>query len=114
MIFLYHFVCPANYRRIVFCADVDESLKKIFIEILKRYDIVFIETGKDQDDVTLSTLTRMIASGSFEAFNLIVGNIEVETVFSVFWSAIAAYDNGKKSKNFFINGNLSNFSNFSH
>ena len=45
------FVCSANYRRIVFCADFDESLKRICFEISKRYNIVFIETVRDQDDV---------------------------------------------------------------
>ena len=50
-VLLYHFVCPAKYRRIVFSPDVDESLKRICIEISKRYDIVFIEIGTDQDHV---------------------------------------------------------------
>jgi putative transposase len=35
----------------VFSANVDESLKLICLEISKRYDIVFIEIGKDEDHV---------------------------------------------------------------
>ena len=50
-VLLYHFVCPAKYRRIVFSANVEQSLKEICIEISKRFDIAFIEIGTDQDDV---------------------------------------------------------------
>ena len=48
-VLLYHFVCPAKYRRIVFSINVEQSLKEICLEISKRYDIVFIEIGSDQD-----------------------------------------------------------------
>lgn len=50
-VLLYHFVCPAKYRRIVFSVNVELSLKDICIEISKRYDIIFIEIGADQDHV---------------------------------------------------------------
>lgn len=50
-VLLYHFVCPAKYRRIVFSSNVELSLKEICIEISKRYDITFIEIGADQDHV---------------------------------------------------------------
>ncbi|MBA0885261.1 IS200/IS605 family transposase [Flavobacterium undicola] len=50
-VLLYHFVCPAKYRRIVFSSNVEQSLKEICIEISKRYDIVFVEIGSDQDHV---------------------------------------------------------------
>ena len=50
-VLLYHFVCPAKYRRIVFSANVEQSLKEICIEISKRFDIAFIEIGTDQDHV---------------------------------------------------------------
>ncbi len=50
-VLLYHFVCPAKYRRIVFSINVEQSLKEICLEISKRYDIVFIEIGTDQDHV---------------------------------------------------------------
>ena len=48
---MYHFVCPAKYRRIVFSGNVEQSLKEICIEISKRFDIAFIEIGTDQDHV---------------------------------------------------------------
>ena len=50
-VLLYHFVCPAKYRRVVFSKEVDESLKDICLEISKRYDIFFWEIGVDKDHV---------------------------------------------------------------
>ncbi len=50
-VLLYHFVCPAKYRRVVFSEDIDLSLKNICLEISKRYELVFIEIGTDQDHV---------------------------------------------------------------
>ena len=50
-VLLYHFVCPANYRRVVFSESVDASLKEFCLEISKRYDILFIEIGTDADHV---------------------------------------------------------------
>ena len=50
-VLLYHFVCPAKYRRVVFSEAVDQSLKEICVEISKRYEIHFIEIGTDKDHV---------------------------------------------------------------
>ena len=50
-VLLYHFVCPAKYRRVVFSEEVDKSLKEICLEISKRYEIAFIEIGTDKDHV---------------------------------------------------------------
>jgi len=50
-VLLYHFVCPAKYRRIVFDNRVDEVLKKACLEISRRYEIYFVEIGTDQDHV---------------------------------------------------------------
>src|SRR5579864_1692014 len=48
-VLLYHLVCPAKYRAIVFSKEVDEEVKKICLEISKRYSIYFLEIGTDQD-----------------------------------------------------------------
>jgi len=48
---MYHFVCPAKYRRIVFSDEVDESLRETCDEISKRYEIKFLEIGTDKDHV---------------------------------------------------------------
>ena len=50
-VLLYHFVCPAKYRRIVSTEKIDQSLKSICLEISKRYEIEFIEIGTDKDHV---------------------------------------------------------------
>ena len=50
-VLLYHYVCPAKYRRVVFSDSVDGTLKEICIEIAKRYEIIFIEIGTDADHV---------------------------------------------------------------
>ena len=50
-ILLYHIVCPAKYRRVVFSAEVDETLKDICLEIANRYEIHFLEIGTDKDHV---------------------------------------------------------------
>ena len=50
---LYHLVCPAKYRRLVFqdIPGVDECLKAVCLEIEKRYEIRFVEIGVDQNHV---------------------------------------------------------------
>ncbi len=50
-VLMYHLVCPAKYRRVVFSAEVDEELKKICLEISKRFEINFIEIGTDRNHV---------------------------------------------------------------
>jgi putative transposase len=50
-VLIYHYVCPAKYRRVVFDRQVDEILKEICLEIAKRYQIEFIEIGTDKDHV---------------------------------------------------------------
>ena len=50
-ILIYHYVCPARYRRVVFDQKDDEILKEICLEIAKRYEIEFIEIGTDKDHV---------------------------------------------------------------
>ena len=48
---LYHLVCPAKYRRKVFTAQVEETLKATCEEISQRYEIEFVEIGADEDHV---------------------------------------------------------------
>jgi len=50
-VLLYHIVCPAKYRRVVFTPPVDEKLKETCLGISKRYEMAFIEIGTDQDHV---------------------------------------------------------------
>ena len=48
---MYHFVCPAKYRRVVFSKDVDDKLRETCVEISNRYEISFLEIGADRDHV---------------------------------------------------------------
>jgi REP element-mobilizing transposase RayT len=50
-VLIYHFACPAKYRRVVFSEEVDETLKNTCIEISKRYQIYFLEIGTDDNHV---------------------------------------------------------------
>jgi REP element-mobilizing transposase RayT len=50
-ILVYHFVCPAKYRRAVIDEKVDQVLKEVCLEIPTRYQIEFLEIGTDKDHV---------------------------------------------------------------
>ena len=50
-VLIYHLVFPAKYRCIVFDEPVDEELKRVCLEIEKRYQLKFLEIGTDQDHV---------------------------------------------------------------
>lgn len=50
-VILYHFVCPAKYRKVVFSPAVDKTIKEICLEISKRYQVHFLEIGIDKDHV---------------------------------------------------------------
>src|ERR1044072_820101 len=48
---LYHIVCPAKYRRVVFTPEIEVKLKEVCMEISNRYEITFLEIGTDKDHV---------------------------------------------------------------
>ena len=50
-VLLYHLVCPAKYREVIFNKEVDGELRRICLEISKRYSIYFLEIGTDKDHV---------------------------------------------------------------
>jgi len=50
-ILMYHIVCRAKYRRVVFTPAVDQKLSETCLEIAKRYEIEFLEIGTDNDHV---------------------------------------------------------------
>jgi putative transposase len=50
-VLIYHFVCPAKYRRAVIEETVDETIKNICLEISKRYQMQFLEIGTDSNHV---------------------------------------------------------------
>jgi REP element-mobilizing transposase RayT len=50
-VLLYHLVCPAKYRRVVFDQKVDAVLREVCLDIALRYEITFLEMGTAQDHV---------------------------------------------------------------
>ena len=50
-VLLYHIVCPAKYRRVVFDKQVDTTLKEVCLAISLRYEIEFLEIGTDRNHV---------------------------------------------------------------
>ena len=50
-VLLYHYVCPAKYRRVVFSDAVDNTLKEVCLAISQRYEIHFLEIGTDDNHV---------------------------------------------------------------
>ena len=50
-VLLYHYVCRAKYRRVIFSDSVDKNLKNVCLEISKRFEIEFLEIGTDKDHV---------------------------------------------------------------
>jgi REP element-mobilizing transposase RayT len=50
-ILVYHFVCPAKYRRAVIDEKVDQVLKEVCLDIAARYEVEFLEIGTDKDHV---------------------------------------------------------------
>jgi REP element-mobilizing transposase RayT len=71
-VLLYHVVLPAKYRRAVIDEQVDEVMKKVCLEIEKRYHMRFLEIGTDKDHVhiliqwvptySVTKIVRMIKS----------------------------------------------------
>lgn len=52
-VLLYHYVCPAKYRRVIFDDSVDRVLIQTCKEISKRFEINIVEIGTDGDHVHL-------------------------------------------------------------
>ena len=50
-VLLYHVVCVAKYRRVVFDATVEAVLREVCLDLALRYEIEFLEIGTDGDHV---------------------------------------------------------------
>ena len=48
-VLMYHLVCAAKYRRVVMSKHVDGVLRRACVEIEKRWEIQFLESGLDRD-----------------------------------------------------------------
>ena len=79
-ILLYHMVCVAKYRRVVFDASVEEALREVCLEIALRYEIEFIEIGLDGDHVHF--LVQSVPTYSPMKIVSLVKSISARQVFS--------------------------------
>ncbi len=50
-VLLYHVVCVAKYRRVVFDEEVEAVLREVCLGVALRYEIEFLEIGLDGDHV---------------------------------------------------------------
>jgi putative transposase len=80
-VLLYHFVCPAKYRRVVFTETIDKSLKEICLGISERYEIAFIEIGTDKDHVHF--LIQSVPMYSPTKIIQMVKSITAKEIFSI-------------------------------
>ena len=78
-ILVYHYVCPAKYRRAVIDEKVDQVLKEVCLEIAKRYQIEFLEIGTDKDHVHF--LVQSVPSYSPTKIITIIKSLTAKEVF---------------------------------
>ena len=81
-ILLYHYVCPAKYRRVIFDPEIDKILIKTCEEISKRYEINFIEIGTDRDHVHF--LIQSVPSMSPTRIVTIMKSITAREIFRLY------------------------------
>ena len=78
-VLLYHYVCPAKYRRVVFSDSVDNTVKETCLEISKRYQIHFLEIGTDDNHVHF--LVQSVPTYSPTKIVTIIKSITAKEVF---------------------------------
>ena len=78
-VLMYHFVCPAKYRRVVIDEEVDKVIKETCEEISKRYEIDFLEIGTDKDHVHF--LVQSVPTYSPKKIIQIIKSITAREVF---------------------------------
>ena len=78
-VLMYHFVCPAKYRRVVIDEEVDRVIRETCKEISKRYEIDFLEIGTDRDHVHF--LVQSVPTYSPQKIIQIIKSITAREVF---------------------------------
>ena len=78
-VLIYHIVCPAKYRKIVFSDAVDQRLKESCLEIGKRYQMHFLEIGTDNNDVHF--LVQSVPTYSVTRIVTIIKSITAREIF---------------------------------
>ena len=78
---MYHFVCPAKYRRVVIDESVDECIRQTCMGIELRHEwISFLEIGTDKDHVHF--LIQSVLSKSPQEIIRVVKSITAKRVFA--------------------------------
>ena len=78
---MYHFLCPAKYRRIVIDESVDECIRQTCMGIELRYEwISFLEIGTDKDHVHF--LVQSVPSKRPQEIIRVVKSITAKRVFA--------------------------------
>ena len=72
-------MCPAKYRRVVIDSKVDEELRKVCLEIEKRYPILFVEIGTDNGHVHF--LVQSVSAYSVARVVKIIKSITAREIF---------------------------------
>ena len=95
-VLLYHLVCPAKYRKVIFDKAEDETLKEVCLEISKRYEINLPEIGIDKDHVhfliqsvpkySVTQIIRIIKSITAKKIFVKHPQVKEELWGSEFWS----------------------------
>ena len=80
-VLMYHYVCPAKSRRVVFSEAFDKTIKETCIEISKRYQIHFLEIGTDDDHVHF--LVQSVPMYSPTKIVIIIKSLTAREVFRI-------------------------------
>ena len=78
-VLLYHLVCPAKYRKVVFSGENDEKLKEVCLEVADRYELAFIEIGVEKNHVHF--LIQSVPTYSATRLTTIVKSITAREMF---------------------------------
>ena len=78
-VLLYHIVCPAKYRRVVFDSAVEAVLREVCLEIAMRHEIIFLEIGTDADHVHF--LVQSVPTYSVTKLVTIIKSLTAREVF---------------------------------
>lgn len=78
-VLVYHYVCPAKYRKVVFSEAVDGTLKDTCLEISKRYQVLFLEIGTDANHVHF--LVQSVPTYSPTKIITIIKSITAQEIF---------------------------------
>src|SRR5919206_2685599 len=78
-VLLYHLAFPAEYRRAVIDAAVDQALREVCLEIEARYQLKFLEIGTDEDHVHL--LVQSVPTYSVTKLVTIIKSLTAREVF---------------------------------